>query len=134
MPLSFFGPVERVDFADYVAASSTVVVEDQPALEAAAERICMYQGEAAGALASVQLDRGLFDNEDEFRSAFEEGVEPLEGPGLAANYQTGAGERGATHLGVLLNDEGDSIDLSVSGAAATKEQMIEVAERIADRY
>lgn len=127
------GKVERIDFSDALAPSTSVPAEDQAQVDAAAERICMYRAEEGEATVALQLDRALFENEAEFRNAFGSDVEPLNDPGLAASYQN-SGEGGVTHMGVLLNEEGDSFDLRVSGETTTKDEMKRVASAITDRY
>lgn len=87
-----------------------------------------------GATVLLQLDRALFENEADFRSAFGPEVEALNDPGLAANYQAGSGDSGATHIGVLLNKDGDSFNLRVSGTTKTRAEMKRAASAITDRY
>ena len=128
------GPVEQIGYAEYLAASTTIPADDQAKVAAVAERICLYRSETDGSLASIQVDRGLFKNEDEFRNAFGAEVEQLGEPGLAAIYETVAGDRDATHLGILVNANGDSIDLSVSGAQVARSKMSEIGETIVDRF
>lgn len=125
--------VEHVDFADYLAADGTIPAEDRAQVDVVADRVCMYQGETAGVTAHLQLDRRLFRSEDEFRDAWEEDVELLESPGLAANYQQRS-DRRATHFGVLLNEDGDAFVLSVAGTETTKAEMKEAAAAIVERY
>jgi len=128
------GKVERIDFAEYLRSKSTVSAQDQAQVEAASKKICMYRVGGSDQTVALQLDRGIFKNEEEFRSAFGPDVEVLDEPGLAATYRGASGVSGGTHFGVLLNAAGDSFDLAVTGVDKSKAELQKAATQITSRY
>jgi hypothetical protein len=97
-------------------------------------RTCSYApaGEIGFTLATVQVDRGLFRSTQEFEGAWPDGSEILTGPGMAAALVEAPS--GGASLHVLLNDQGDSLVLSVSGTPVDRASLLAVGEEVVSRY
>lgn len=126
--------VEQVDFVDLFERANGPIPEDRrPAVEEAATRNCAYAQVDDDALAAVQLDQGLFESVEQFRSSWDDETEILSAPGLAASFDAD-GEEHAGAVSVLLNDDGDSFALAVYRADPGRDQLLNSASELTERY
>jgi hypothetical protein len=132
--------VEYIDFVDLDEEENGSTPQDEPlspdelrAVEAAGEQACTYREVDGEAFVLVQLSRGVFHSVDEFRGAWDDDVEILTTPGLAATFTPGDGESSGTVV-VLLNDRGDGFGLSTHQADVGRDELLEAASEATKRY
>ena len=97
----------------------------------AAAEMCVY-GTGPDQLAAVQLSEGLFSSVEQYRTAWEDDVEILDEPGLAAAHQA-PDDDGVASADVLLNEDGDSLTLSVRGAAVSRSDLLAMLAALVER-
>lgn len=127
--------VEKSTWTEVVEAQAgdeEITPKNRAGLAGVEQKLCVYATEDRKQFVGVQLDRGLM-TKDEFNGAWEDDVEVLDEPGIASAYDQGQGGE-AHHLSVLLNEEGDTFDLIVSGRPITKGEMVTVGEAMVKDY
>lgn len=133
------GDVKRTSWTDvFEATEGEVAPEARARFDAADKQMCWYGRSRAKEFVGVQFDRGLMTKE-EFSGAWGDRAEILNEPGVVSAYAESTGDNEGesdnhASLTVMLNEDGDTVSLQVSGKAITKAEMLAAGREMAEDY